>query len=149
MSIDLLGTATGMAADLISGIIGNGTPDPIAASKAKREARFAELLAEQEEAKKALEEVAGGGIEGYWQWKIKKLREQIEEQVMGEMNMTAEKLAALSLEDRLALEKKISEVVEQRLKLAMDEEMKRRKREAMGLTASTTAMLSAQEISSA
>jgi uncharacterized protein YdcH (DUF465 family) len=101
--------------------------DPLAADEATRKARFERMLAEQNEAKQMLADITQDGAKGYWEWKIEEMRKQITEQVMGEMNLTPEKLAAMPPEDRLALEDKIARLVEDRLKLAVTEEMKKKK----------------------
>lgn len=139
MSISAIGNTLDLGSML-------GTDDPIAASNAKRDARFAELLSETDEAKAALAEVTGGGIQGYWAWKMKKLREDITGQVMSEMNMTPEKLAALPPEERLAMLKKIEDMVAERMKLAMQEEMKKKQNTLLGFNATASAILSAQDI---
>ncbi len=126
--------STGSAdASLSALLLGDAAKDdPIAAAKTKRDQRFAELLAAAEDAKATLTDVTKDGARGYWKWKMKELREQITAQVMGELNVTAEKLAALPLEDRLALEQKIRDMVEERLKLAIAEEMKKKQKTTLG-----------------
>lgn len=136
-----------IAAVGLPSILGLTSDDPIAADQTKRDQRFAELLAETKEAEAALGEITKGGVNGYWAWKISEMRKKITEQVMGEMNLTPEKLAAMSAEERLLTEKKIEDLVEERLKLAVAEEMKRKQNTLLGFNATAAAILSAQDIS--
>lgn len=121
--------------------------DPLTASTAQIDRRFAQMLAEDKESKDMLAEITKEGGKSYWEWKIKQMRKQIGEEVMGEMNLTPEKLAAMSAEERVKTETKILEIVEQRLRLAIAEEMKRKQNTILGFNASAAAILSAQEIS--
>lgn len=123
--------------------------DPLTSSSAQIDRRFAEMLAEDKEAKDKLSEITRDGAKSYWEWKIKEMRKQIGEEVMGEMNLTPEKIAAMSAEERVKTETKILEIVEQRLRLAIAEEMKRKQNTILGFNASATAILSAQEITAA
>lgn len=127
-----------------SALLGATEADPLAASNATRDQQFAKMLAETKEAKDMLAEITGGGAKGYWAWKMKQLREQITAQVMGEMGLTPEKLAAMSPEERLATLKKIEEAVEERLKLAMAEEMRRKQRTLLGFNSTAQSALAAQ-----
>jgi len=67
------------------------------------------------EALDALREMTTGGIEGYWKWMMKELRED----VMSDMGVSEEELAAMPVEQRAAVEKAIDDEVEKRLKEAM------------------------------
>ncbi len=67
------------------------------------------------EALDALREMTTGGIEGYWKWMMKELRED----VMDEMGISEEELAAMPAEQRGAVEKAINDEVEKRIKEAM------------------------------
>ena len=138
-------TAFSLASGVLSPL-GTAAKDPVEADKLKREQRFAELLAETKQAEAALAEITKNGAKGYWEWKIKELRKQLTEKVMGEMNLTPEKLAAMSAKERVATENKISDMVEEQLKLAINEEMKRKRKLEISFNATTQAMLAAQEI---
>lgn len=138
-------TSIGVSSLTGSGIISGGLTDtyaktdPLTASDVKREQRSAKWLAAAEDAKNTLASITKDGAKGYWQWKMKQLREQITQQVEGELNVTPEKLASMPLEDRLALEKKINDMVEQRLKIAIAEEMKRRQKTLLGFNSDSAA----------
>ncbi len=67
------------------------------------------------DALEALREMTAGGIEGYWKWMMKELRED----VMEEMGVSEEELAAMPVEQRGAVEKAINDEVEKRIKEAM------------------------------
>lgn len=63
----------------------------------------------------ALREMTSGGIEGYWKWMMKELRED----VMDEMGVSEDELAAMPVEQRAAVEQAINDEVQKRLKEAM------------------------------
>lgn len=71
--------------------------------------------ASAKEALDALREMTEGGIEGYWKWMMKELRED----VMEEMGVSEEELAAMPVEQRAAVEQAINDEVQKRLKEAM------------------------------
>jgi hypothetical protein len=119
--------------------------DPIAADKIKRDQKFAQLLAAGEEAKHILADATKGGTKGYWEWKIKELRKAITEQVMGKMGLTEEKLAAMSPEERLKIETKIAQIVEEQVRLAMEAEMKRAKQKKLEATTSLQSLITATQ----
>ena len=56
---------------------------------------------------------------------------------------------AMSPEERLKTESKILEIVEERLRMAIAEEMKRKQNTLLGFNASAAAILSAQEVTAA
>lgn len=127
------------------GLLDSSTTDPIAADKLKRERNFAQLLAAGEEAKQTLADATKGGTKGYWEWKIKELRKAITEQVMGKMGLTEEKLAAMSPEERLKIEAKIAQIVEEQVRLAMEAEMKRGKQKKLETSASLQSLITAAQ----
>ena len=140
-----MNTTTNVSSPSMLGLLDTATTDPIAADKLKREQKFAKLLAEGEEAKQVLADVTKGGAKGYWEWKIKELRKQLTEKVMGEMNLTPEKLAAMSPEERLKIETKIAQIVEEQVRLAMEAEMKRAKQKKLEATASLQSLITAAQ----
>jgi acetyl-CoA acetyltransferase len=80
------------------------------------ESTYADTMdADAKDALDALREMTTGGIEGYWKWMMKELRED----VMGEMGVSEEELAAMPVEQRKAVEQSINDEVEKRLKEAM------------------------------
>ena len=109
--------------------------------------RFAELLAAGDDAKNTLAEITHTGAKGYWAWKMREMRKEIAQEVMGEINLTPEKIAQMSAKDRLATENKIEQIVEQRLRLAIAEEMKRRQHSTQAANASLQSIIdTAQQI---
>lgn len=130
---------TSQAAGLIDPL--NSSNDPLAASAAKADRRFAELLAAGKDAAATLADITKQGSKSYWEWKIKEMRKQIADQVMKEMKLTPEKIAQMSAQERVATENKILEIVEQRLRLALAEEMKRRRQSDLAISASLQSVI--------
>ena len=122
------------------------TSDPSATATALADQRFAQLLADDKEAKDTLSEITQNGAKSYWNWKIKEMRSQIADQVMTSMNLTPEKIAAMDAKTRVETENKILDAVEQRLKLAINEEMKRQQRNQLAANATLQSVVSAQDI---
>ena len=121
------------------------TDDPVASNAAKADRRFAELLAASDDAKKTLAEITKGGAKSYWDWKMKELRKQIAEKVMKEMNLTPEKIAQMSAKERVETENKIMQIVEQQVRLAIAEEMKRRQHGTLAANASLQSVIDATQ----
>lgn len=140
-----MNTTNNVSTTNMLGLLDAATTDPVAADKLKREQKFAKLLAEGEEAKHILADVTKGGAKGYWEWKIKELRKAITEQVMGKMGLTEEKLAVMSPEERLKIETKIAQIVEEQVRLAMEAEMKRAKQKKLEATASLQSLITAAQ----
>ena len=67
------------------------------------------------EALDALREMTSGGLEGFWKWMMKELRED----VMEDMGVSEEALAAMDPAQRAAVEDAIEKEVQARLKEAM------------------------------
>lgn len=127
------------------GLMGLTGRSPAEEAAAKADNRFAELLTAEEDAKATLAEITEKGAKGYWEWKIREMRKQIAAEVMGEMNLTAEKIAQMPAKERLEVETKILDMVEQRLKLAIVEEMKKKQEVLLGLSVNTQALLNATQ----
>lgn len=126
---------------------GAETKDPIAIDVARADARFSALLAEEKDAKNTLREITQDGAKSYWEWKMKELRRQAAEKIMGEMNLTEEKIAAMLDKERLAVENQILQYVEQQVRLAVEQEMKRRQQATLTLSGSLQSIIQkAQEV---
>lgn len=123
-----------------------GNSDPSTLETSNIDKRFAEMLADEQDAKDTLAELTKNGMKGYWSWKMKEMRKQIADKVVSEMNLTPEKIAAMDAKTRVETEQKILDIVEQRLKLAINEEMKRQQRNTLAANASLQSMVSAQDI---
>ncbi len=117
------------------------TTNPTAAQVADADSRFADLLASSDDAKTTLSEITSGGATGYWAWQMKQLRQQIAGEVMGDMNLTPAQIAAMPAAQRFAVEQKIEQAVEQRLRLALQEEMKRRQHTTLAQDATLQAVI--------
>lgn len=123
LAVGLLGGALGTALDSVFGekkqaAGGEGFAISMLEASAKEEtgATYNDSMdAGAKEALDALREMTTGGIEGYWKWMMKELRED----VMDEMGVSEEELAAMPAEQRSAVEKAINDEVELRLKEAM------------------------------
>jgi hypothetical protein len=83
-----------------------------------------------EEAKQMLHDMTAGGLDGFWKWHIKQLREKITDEVMQGMGITKDSLAAMPAEQRMAVEKAINDEVEKRLKEALAKELEKGKQAA-------------------
>lgn len=129
--------------DSVSTVLtGASTSDtPSDAEIAAADSRFADMLADEKTAKDELREITSGGATGYWAWKIKQMREHIADQVMGEMNTSKEKIAAMDAKERVATENRIMKEVEERLKLAIREEMKREQKNTLAANATLQSVI--------
>lgn len=65
----------------------------------------------EKEAKEMLSDMTEGGLNGYWKWVMKQLREQ----VLEEMGLSEDQVAAMDPASRDAVEKAIAEEVQKRL----------------------------------
>lgn len=70
-----------------------------------------------------LKEMTGGGLQGYWKWMIKTMKERLRADVMGDMGVTDQSLAAMPEAQRNDIEQKINEEVERRLKAWMEKQL--------------------------
>lgn len=122
--------AMGMLGNAVSGILGGliggekkggvnatGFEDVLLAAKEKTEAEKMGINASDpmsagtEEALGLLREMTSGGIEGYFKYLMKELREK----VMDEMGVSEAELAAMGPEQRKAVEDAINEAVKEKL----------------------------------
>lgn len=85
---------------------------------------FASYLGEEDPAA-LLHEITKDGVEGMLKWKIEEMKKKIAAEVMASKNITKESLAAMSAEERAATQDMIMREVQEKLKEAMNEQMKR------------------------
>lgn len=97
---------------------------PSAAEAEKIDNAFAALF-EEETPRGIIREITKDGMNGMMAWKIKEMRKEIAAKVMAEMNVTREDIAGMSSADRVAMEQKIMDAVEEQLKLAIREQMEK------------------------
>ena len=105
----------------------------------------AEFAALMQQTKDDFAAITNGGVQGYMKWKIEELRKQIAARVMNEMHLTPEALAKMSDKDRLAAESAVTREVEKELKMAMNEEMKRKQHSLVAASDSFQSVLSAAQ----
>lgn len=77
----------------------------------------------KDEALKLLGEMTEGGLEGYWKWMIKTMRERLRAEVMDGMGISEEQLNAMPADQRRDTEARITEEVERRLKAWVEQQM--------------------------
>lgn len=114
-----------------------------AKSKASSEAQkvdkaFADMLNPAQEPEDMLQEITQDGASGLWKWQIKQLKAKIAAEMMGEMNLTPEALAAMPEAQRISIEQKIMQAVEQRVQEIIRESMEKKK-STLGAEASAAA----------
>lgn len=63
-------------------------------------------------------------MEGYMKWQIKELTKKATAEVMSKMGVTMDELNAMPAEQKLAILKMIMQIVQEKIKLAMEEQMK-------------------------
>jgi hypothetical protein len=80
-----------------------------------------------------LKKITENGIQSLWKWQVAQLKKRVAEQVMSEMNLTREQIAALPPEQRVEIEKKIMDEVEQRVKQLIEEGMRKKKSDPFAL----------------
>lgn len=102
-----------------SGAAASGTT----ASDANTDKQFTDMLSggtsskdRTANAQKELQEITTGGFKGYWAWKIKQIKAQVAQEVMGSMNLTSQQLAAMPSGQRAELERKIMRIVEEKVR---------------------------------
>jgi len=78
-----------------------------------------------------LKAITENGITSMWQWQMEELKKKVAAEVMSEMGITPEQLAAMPETERMNLEAKIMEEVERRIKDMVAESM--RKKDETGL----------------
>lgn len=102
-----------------SGAAASGTT----ASDANTDKQFADMLSggtsskdRTANAQKELQEITTGGFKGYWAWKIKQIKAQAAQEVMGSMNLSPQQLAAMPSGQRAEIERKIMRIVEEKVR---------------------------------
>lgn len=83
-------------------------------------------LAEDDPAE-MLKEITEDGIASMWKWQIKKLKEKVASEIMQEMSLTPEQIAAMPDAQRVSVEQKIMQEVERRVKEMIEQGMHKKK----------------------
>ena len=78
-----------------------------------------------------LKAITENGITSLWQWQMEELKKKVAADIMAEMGITPEQLAAMPDTQRMSLEAKIMQEVERRIKDMVAENM--RKKDESGL----------------
>lgn len=128
----------------LTAIGGNTATGASAASTATStvDQQFASLI---DDPKDTLADITSGGIKGYMSWKIEQMKKKMAADVMAGMNLTPEKIAAMSDKDRTDVENKIIQAVESQLKLQVAEDMKRQVKKQLEASNSLGGVLSAAQ----
>ncbi len=120
------------------------------------EATFAEYLnLDEETPEEVMSKITKNGVQSLLEHKIEMMKKKITEQVMASKGVTTEDLAAMPPEEQLAVLKSIMDQVQQMLKQAINEQMKKEHKTELGFvdapvdTGVMNAMLAAQEYANA
>lgn len=92
---------------------------------------FAAYLTEQTP-EALLSSITEDGVRGLMKWKIEEMKRKITQEVMTSKNLTADDLEAMEPQERAAIEKLIMQEVQEQLKRAINEQMKREKKIEIG-----------------
>lgn len=124
--------------------------------KEQLEANFAEFLnLDEPTPAEVLAKITKNGVQSLLEHKIDMMKKKITEQVMASKGITTDDLAAMEPEEQLAVLKAIMDEVQQMLKQAINEQMKKEHKTELGFvdapvdTNVMSAMLAAQEYAKA
>ncbi len=90
----------------------------------KTDSAFAALFAETTP-EEMIQKITEGGVEGMMKWKIDQMRKEAAEQALAARGLSLADVAALPPTERIALENQIMDEVAQKVKHAINEQMKR------------------------
>ena len=102
-------------------------PDMSDAVAKRTDAAFMRLFEDPADPKTMLREMTRDGVEGMMKWKVRELEKQTAEKALASRGLTLEDIAALPPKERIALEQQIMREVAEKLKEAMNEQMKRQR----------------------
>lgn len=123
--------------------------------KDQLEASFAEYLRIEERPEQVLSKITSNGVQSLLEHKIEQMKKKITEQVMASKGVTQSDLEAMEPAEQLAVLKAIMEQVQQMLKQAINEQMKKEHKTELGFmdapvdTGVMKEMLAAQEYANA
>lgn len=120
------------------------------------QASFAEYLTVEDTPEDVLAKITKNGVQSLMEHKIDMLKKQLTEKAMAARGVTDDQLAAMPADERMKIMKSILDEVQQQLKMAMNEQMKKEKNMEMGFLDSApmqpdvmTQLLAAQEMRAA
>lgn len=99
---------------------------------AQIEANFAEYLRVDDTPEAMMEKITKNGVQSLLEHKIDMLKKKLTEQAMAAKGITSDELAAMPPEERLQVMQSILEQVQEQLKMAMNEQMKKEKKLELG-----------------
>ena len=99
---------------------------------AQIEADFAEYLRVDDTPEKMMEKITKNGVQSLLEHKIDMLKQKLTEQAMAAKGITNEELAAMPPEERMQVMEEIMEAVQDQLKMAMNEQMKKEQKLELG-----------------
>ena len=145
MSITSIGASSVFGTDSAS----NGS-QPSAAETANADSSFQALLGDgdssaDDQAKDMLAEITQGGAAGYWAWQVQQMKQQATADVMGSMDLTPAKIAAMDTKTRVATEEKIEQLVEQKVKQEIADHSKKKQEQTLAASASMQGLISATQ----
>ena len=146
MSISSVGSTS-----IMSGSSSTNSVQPSAAETTATDQSFQQLIGDDDDssdgAEQALAEITQGGATGYWAWQVQQMKQQAAAQVMGSMNLTPDKIAAMDAKDRVATEQKIEQMVEQKVKQEIGDNSKQKQQQTLAANASMQGIItSAQSV---
>ena len=145
MSISSIGASSLFGADA-----GTNGSQPSAAETANADSGFQALLGDSDDsaddqAKDMLSEITQGGAAGYWAWQVKQMRQEAASEVMGSMDLTPAKIAAMDTKERVATEEKIEQLVEQKVKQEIADNSKKKQEQTLAASASMQGLIVATQ----
>lgn len=108
-------TGGGGLSELFSSLVNGNSADGTGVGSAAAGATSDSMDPKTQEALNMLKDMTDGGMQGYWKWMMKQIRQK----VMDEMGVTEASLAAMKPDQRAAVEKQIEDEVKRRLAKAM------------------------------
>ncbi|TWB38115.1 hypothetical protein [Nitrospirillum pindoramense] len=102
--------ATGAGAAGSTGAQGGGL------SVSQTDGAFANMLKGEDDPQTLLKDMTSGGVQGYWSYQIKQMKQKIAEETVQSKGLTAQGIAALPADQRADLERQIMREVEQKVR---------------------------------
>lgn len=102
--------ATGSGAAGSTGSPGGGL------SVSQTDSAFADMLKGEDDPQTLLKDMTSGGVQGYWAYQIKQMKQKIAEETVRSTGLNAQDIAAMPADQRADLERQIMREVEQKVR---------------------------------
>ncbi|MEA1677780.1 hypothetical protein [Nitrospirillum sp. BR 11163] len=87
-----------------------------ALSNAQTDSAFADLLKGDDDPQTMLKDMTSGGLQGYWSYQIKQMKQKIAEDTLQSKGLTQDDVAKMPADQRADLERQIMREVEQKVR---------------------------------